>query len=554
VNFRAAQSISLPPKNHRAVSLDSAAVVQSGAIVGYHWIFRPSCRIALTERMNNTILLTTLNARYMHCAFALRYLYANLGELQQQAQIVEFTIQQRAIDIVEQLLARKPGIIGFSVYIWNVTETTAVVELLKQVSPRTTVVLGGPEVSFADDLPALAEQADHVITGPGEISFRQLCRDLLRRIPMASKIIAGSSVSLDQLELPYAFYNDEDLRNRLIYVEASRGCPFKCEFCLSSLDRTAKPFELGRFLDAMDDLYRRGARNFKFIDRTFNLKVSTSVAILEFFLARMDDDLYLHFEVIPDSLPRKLAQVLARFPPDSLQFEIGVQTFDGRIQQTISRKQDNQASRDNLRWLRQHTGAHIHADLIFGLPGDSLENFAKSFDQLVSLNPQEIQLGILKRLRGAPINRHNDEFELRYNPAAPYNVLSTRDIDFQTMQRVNRFARFWDLIGNSGRFRNSLPLILAQRPFERFLELSDSLYDLAGSTWKISLRRLFSLLFSVLTGQLKLDPAQVREALDADFKLSGQKGVIDLDKPGPEAVIRSGVANKRQRLHQRDPA
>ncbi len=504
--------------------------------------------------MSNSIVLTTLNARYMHCAFALRYLYANLGELQAQAEIREFTIQQRPIDIVEQLIEQGPQVIGFSVYIWNVTETTAVITLLKQVSPQIIVVVGGPEVSFPDDLPELAGQVDYVISGAGEISFRQLCDDLLRGRPIASSIITGKPASLDELELPYAFYDDEDLRNRLIYVEASRGCPFKCEFCLSSLDKTAKSFELRRFLEAMDDLYQRGARNFKFIDRTFNLKVSTSIAILEFFLERMDDDLYLHFEVIPDSLPQKLKRVLALFPDDALQLEIGVQTFDPEIQQTISRKQNNRDTCDNLRWLRENTGAHIHADLIFGLPGDTLHNFAQSFDQLVSLKPQEIQLGILKRLRGAPINRHNEAFQLRYNPAAPYNILSTRDIDFPTMQRVNRFARFWDMIGNSGRFTNTLPLVLAEQPFARFLELSDGLYELSGSTWKISLRRLFALLFTALTDQLQLAPGTVRQALDADFKLTGQKGVIDLESPGLEVVARPGVANKRQRQHQRSSA
>ena len=219
--------------------------------------------------MSTKILLSTLNARYMHCAFALRYLFANLGELQAQAQIREFTIQQRPIDIVEQLLEQKPKIIGFSVYIWNVSETSRVIELLKQVAPEVMVVVGGPEVSFADDLPTLADQVDYIITGPGEISFRQLCNDLLDGKPMASNIIAGRAANLDELELPYAWYDAEDIRNRLIYVEASRGCPFKCEFCLSSLDKTARPFELQRFLDAMDDLYQRGARNFKFIDRTF---------------------------------------------------------------------------------------------------------------------------------------------------------------------------------------------------------------------------------------------------------------------------------------------
>jgi radical SAM superfamily enzyme YgiQ (UPF0313 family) len=504
--------------------------------------------------MNTEIILTTLNARYMHSAFGLRYLYANLEELQSRAQIQEFTIQQRPADIVEQLLALQPRIIGFSIYIWNVTETTRVIELLKQVSPQTVVIVGGPEVSFADDLPALAEQVDYIVTGPGEISFRELCADLLKNRPMASQLIAGRTSKLDELKLPYDFYTDEDLRNRLIYVEASRGCPFKCEFCLSSLDKTATPFELQRFLDAMDDLFRRGARNFKFIDRTFNLKVSSSVAILEFFLARMEDDLYLHFEVIPDFLPEKLKQVLTRFPPGSLQFEIGVQTFDPEIQQTISRRQDNEKTCANLRWLREHTGAHIHADLIFGLPGDTLKNFARSFDRLVALSPQEIQLGILKRLRGAPLNRHNADFELRYNPAAPYNILSTRDIDFATMQRVNRFARFWDMIANSGRFRHTLPLILEQQPFDNFLELSDCLYRRAGSTWKISLRRLFTLLFEVLSEHMNREAGQVGALLEADFQLSGQKGRLEFGVPRLEVVSSVGVANKRQRQHERNSA
>jgi len=304
----------------------------------------------------------------------------------------------------------------------------------------------------------------------------------------------------------------------------------------------------------MDDLYRRGARNFKFIDRTFNLKVSTSIAILEFFLERIDENLYLHFEVIPDHLPQKLKQVLSRFPPQTLQFEIGVQTFDPVIQQTISRRQDNEQTCTNLRWLRENTGAHIHADLIFGLPGDSLENFAHSFDRLVSLQPQEIQLGILKRLRGAPLNRHNEAYRLRYNPVAPYNVVSTRDIDFVTLQRVNRSARFWDMIGNSGRFRNLLPLILAEQPFTNLLELSDHLYRLAGSSWKISLRRLFGLLYDVLTEHMKRDPGQVRALLEADFESSGEKGRLAFGGASLEVVSGSGVANKRQRQHNRNSA
>ena len=499
--------------------------------------------------MTANILLTTLNARYMHSAFGLRYLYANLGSLQSQARIEEFTIQQRPIDIAEKLLASQPEIIAFSVYIWNVTETSEVIALIGTIAPQVSIIVGGPEVSFPQDLPDLCEQVAYIITGPGEISLAKLCEKLLAGKPPASKIISGESVPLDQLKLPYQFYTDEDIRNRLIYVEASRGCPFKCEFCLSSLDKTAVAFDLERFLGEMDSLYQRGARNFKFIDRTFNLKVSTSVAILEFFLARMTDDLYLHFEVIPDNLPDKLKAILIKFPANSLQFEIGVQTFDPEIQKLISRKQNNQKTCENLLWLRENTGAHIHADLIFGLPEDSLENFARSFNQLAVLKPQEIQLGILKRLRGAPINRHTDWYQLRYNPKAPYNILSTRDINFATMQRINRFARFWDMIGNSGRFRETLPGILGDDPFNRFLQLSDTMYQLAESTWKISLKRIFELLYTIMTRNLQMDPDTVGTLLARDYGRSGQKGQLSFEPPKFKVTARTGVANKRQQKH-----
>ncbi len=504
---------------------------------------------------NSNIILTTLNARYIHSAFGLRYLYANLGDLQSQALIQEFTIHERPIDIAEKLLELKPKIIGFSVYIWNVSEITETVTLLKQVAPQIIIILGGPEISHLPDKPDVVESADYVVTGAGEISFKRLCDQLLNQQKPINKIIEGEAETLDKLVLPYEFYNDEDIRNRLIYVEASRGCPFKCEFCLSSLDKTSKPFELSAFLNEMDELIKRGARNFKFIDRTFNLKVSTSVAILEFFLERMTDDLYLHFEVIPDNLPGKLKQALKRFPDASLQFEIGVQTFDPKIQTLINRKQDNQKTCDNLIWLRKSTGAHIHADLIFGLPSDTLDNFGTSFDQLVALNPQEIQLGILKRLRGAPINRHNDNYQMVYSKTPPYTVLSTKDIDFNSMQRVKRFARYWDMIANSGRFKHTLPLILdtngeaeSSSAFKRFMELTDAFYVREGSTWKISLPRLYKLLYEVLIEYLEIPEDQLRHCLEQDHLRTKQKGSLEL-LLNANKTRKQGKANKRQRNH-----
>ncbi|MCK5917342.1 MAG: DUF4080 domain-containing protein [Cocleimonas sp.] len=496
------------------------------------------------------IILTTLNSRYIHCAFGLRYLYANLGDLQAITSLDEFTIHERPLDIAEKILKKNPKIIGFSVYIWNITEITQTIAMLKQIAPQIIIVLGGPEVSHAPDQPDVVELADYVVMGAGEISFRLLCEQILQGKKPLNKIIQGDLITLDKLTLPYDLYDEEDIRNRVIYVEASRGCPFKCEFCLSSLDKTSKPFKLDDFLEEIEHLYQRGARNFKFIDRTFNLKVATSVTILDFFLERMTDDLYLHFEVIPDNLPDKLKQVLTHFPPDSLQFEIGVQTFDPDIQELISRRQNNEKTCENLRWLRQNTGAHLHTDLIFGLPQDTLNNFAKSFDLLVSLKPQEIQLGILKRLRGAPINRHTDEYQLRYNPLPPYNILSTRDIDFSTMQRVNRFARYWDMIANSGRFPKTLPLILADSPFKHFLQLSDALYAQSGSTWKIALKRLFDLIYGVMIEEMKADKELLESALIQDYQRSGQRGFPDfMQQKSMTKKHKTGTANKRQSRH-----
>jgi hypothetical protein len=487
----------------------------------------------------------------MHTAFGLRYLFANMGELQSQSQIIEFTIQEQTINIVEKLLSFQPKIICFGAYIWNINELTDVILMLREIAPDVTVIIGGPEVSHQPDVPEICHRVDYVVAGPGEKALPELCQQILDGQPPETKFIAAEALPLEQIKLPYQFYTDEDIRNRLIYVEASRGCPFKCEFCLSALDKTSSPFPLDNFLAEMDDLFQRGVRNFKFIDRTFNLKISTSVQILEFFLERMADDLYLHFELVPDNLPDKLKEILKRFPPNSLQFEIGVQTFDADIQTLISRKQNNDKSKANIQWLREHTGAYLHTDLIFGLPGDTLDNFGHSFDQLIALNPHEIQLGILKRLRGAPLNRHNAPYHLTYNPKAPYNILKTDRIDFAAMQRVNRFARFWDMIGNSGRFMNTLPMLLGNAPFDRFMQLSDALYEQAGATWKIALKRLFELLYKVMTETLMLDSELVKAQLKLDYVRSGVKGLPSYElTTKPAEKVKTGIANKRQLNHQ----
>ncbi len=470
------------------------------------------------------IVLTTLNARYSHTALGLRYLFANLGELQARAAIQEFTIAQRPHDIAEHILAANPRIIGLGLYIWNARETAELAAILKQLRPDIYLVAGGPEASHEWAQQPIAAWVDYVIQGPGDWTFARLCRALLAGEAPAGAVLAGETPDLRQLALPYRFYSDHDIAHRVIYVEASRGCPFRCAFCLSALDKTAVAFDLAAVLAELDQLWQRGARRFKFVDRTFNLNPAWCAQLLDFFLARIDGQTFLHFEVVPDRLPEALKSRLQQFPPGSLQLEIGVQTFNPEVQARIQRVQHNVRAQENLRFLREQTHAHLHTDLIFGLPGETLASIANSFNQLVALNPHEIQLGILKRLRGAPINALSATFAMRYSPFPPYALLASATLDFALMQRLTRLARYWDVIANSGRFRHTLPLLLGtQDPFSRWLALSDWLYAAIGQTHHIALERWFDWLYQGGQAVLALPPVVLQAALQADFLASGVK-------------------------------
>jgi radical SAM superfamily enzyme YgiQ (UPF0313 family) len=499
------------------------------------------------------ILLTTFNARYIHTAFGLRYLRANLAELRPRSRIVEFGLEQGIAEVAEQLLCCQPRIIGLGVYIWNVEQSARLVRLLKRLAPDVVLVLGGPEVSHEWQQQRLVAQADYLITGQADLAFADLCRRILGGATAIDKVLQAQPPALTELAYPYAEYTDDDLAHRVLYVEASRGCPFRCEFCLSALDRTALSFCTADFLQELTRLYARGARQFKFVDRTFNLNPRHSGAILDFLLAHRHEGIFAHFEVIPDRLPVVLKERLAAFPAGALQLEIGVQSLNPEVQQLISRKQDNRATLSNLAWLKAHTHAHLHADLIVGLPGETIDSFASGFDQLVALQLHEIQVGVLKRLRGAPISRHTRTFDMRYDPDPPYEIMSTDRIDFAQMQRMKRFARYWDRIANSGRFVHSLPLILADAPFGRFLQLSDWLYRVTGQSTHLALKRLFDLLYQGMCEVLSIDAQQAGARLAQDFARSGVKGrpafMASSAARSPAMPVATARANRRQGRH-----
>lgn len=505
----------------------------------------------LQSRMKN-IILTTLNARYSHTSLALRYLYANLKELKENAKILEFVINSSNQTIAEQILEHKPKIVGIAVYIWNATDVAELVQTIKKVSPETIVVLGGPEVSYKP-LRVNFDMADYIITGEGEVSFYNLCKDILNGNCKEPRVINSPKVDLENIILPYEDYTDFDIKNRHIYVEMARGCPFECEFCLSSIDTKMRYLSIEVFLEQIDKLWERGARNFKFIDRTFNIKISYAKAILNYFLEK-EEEYFLHFEVIPDNFPEELRELIKKFKAGSLQLEVGIQTLNLDVAKEIHRNLRIDKIKDNLKFLSQETHAHMHIDLIIGLPSETIESFGKNLDLLYTLSTGEIQVGILKKLSGTTLDRHDKVYGMVYSDLPPYDILKNDLISFEQMQEMKRFARFWDIVYNSGNFQKTTALLFEDgKVFENFYDLSKWLYRRSESTYKISLDRMAEFLFEYMSA--KFDKEKIANIILEDvMKVGGRKIPPFLKKIIPEnydfAQKDVSKANKRQELRK----
>ncbi|MCX7010445.1 MAG: radical SAM protein, partial [Kiritimatiellaeota bacterium] len=342
--------------------------------------------------------------------------------------------------------------------------------------------------------------------------------------PPRKKIIHTAPPDLAQLALPYPLYSDRDLATRFTYLETSRGCPFGCEYCVSAIERGVRTFDPARVLPEFERLLARGLKRVKFVDRTFNLDADRGREILEFFYDRAAPDLQVHLEITPSCLTPAWRALLRRAPPGLLRLEVGVQTFSEETNARIGRQQTAAAAEDELRFLRQETTALIHADLIAGLPGQTLEMFGADFDRMIHLQPHELQVGILKRLRGTAIARHDTEWAVHWHPEPPYDLLENKLLDAATVAELKRFARFWELLGNRGRFEQTLPLLwsaLPDSPFSKVWNLCAQLFPRFGKTHGIPLFELAYALSDHLINTLGRDRQLVTAALRADLARSG---------------------------------
>ncbi len=506
----------------------------------------------LQSHMTN-IILTTLNSRYTHTSLALRYIYANMKELQTTTKIIEFSINDALQSIAEKLLIQNPSIIGIGTYIWNASEVSELIQILKKVKPEIIIILGGPEVSY-EPFRVDYSFADFIVQGEGDVAFYEICKSI-QTDDAKTRIIKQTAPNLKELKLPYKYYTDDDIKNRYIYVEVSRGCPFECEFCLSSMDERVRTFNLEEVLAEFELLWQRGARAFKFVDRTFNINIKTANKILDFFLSK-NETYFAHFEVIPDHFPASLKEKIKLFSHGALQLEIGIQTLNLEVAQNISRNLKLDKIKENITFLENDTDAHIHLDLIVGLPGESLESFGANLDELVSLSSCEIQIGILKKLSGTEIDRHDIKHGMVYSDFPPYDILKNNLVSFNDIQIMKRFARFWDIFYNSGNFKQSVELLwidgcIVQSSYKEFYKFGIWIYEQTDSTYKISLQRQGELLFNYLSINKNIDAQQVASMMLHDMmKLKG-RAIPSYLKPyandfSNDAKLGTSGFNKRQ--------
>ena len=488
--------------------------------------------------MNAPIVIAVLNARYAHTALGVRCLVANMGELRSRTVLEEFLIQDDPERVAEQILSHRPTIVGISLSIWNMVPSGQVISIIKRVAPDVCIIVGGPEVRWAETPP---HGADVLIRGEAETVFPGICTRILEGNTVP-KVVDGGLPDLTSLVLPYDEYDDDDLSRRIIYVESSRGCPFGCEFCLSSREDKLRRFDIDRLLEKLETLIARGCKGFKFIDRTFNVDEGHWSRILDFFYEhwpREDagtlvrpistrqaalgsvrgESFFLHFEVVPDRFDDKLIESLARFPAGGIQLEVGIQTLDPVVGERIGRRVDAETVARNLSRLKSGTGVHIHADLIIGLPGEDENGFGRSFDSLRAMNPDEIQLGILKLLPGAPIIRHADTYSMTFNPTPPYDVLQTDCITYSQMQHLKRTAKYYDIFVNSGKFKGAMNFLMSRgtSSFRAFSDFSSWIYRRIGKDHAVSQPRQYEAVLNYLTNETDLNTEKSAGILIEDF-------------------------------------
>ena len=480
------------------------------------------------------ILLAACNAKYIHSNLAVYNLRAYAGEYREHIILKEYTINQQKDEILRDIYLEKPDIICFSCYIWNVSFVKEIAEDLKKILPESVFWAGGPEVSFdAEDFLKKNPGFFGVMVGEGEETFWELCRFYVENKGSLEEISGiafyfgekirhnGWREIMDLSKVPFAYENMEDFRNKIVYYESSRGCPFSCSYCLSSVDKKLRFRNLDLVKKELQFFIDRKVPQVKFVDRTFNCKHSHAMEIWQYILEHDNGITNFHFEISADLLKEEELSLMEKMRPGLIQLEIGVQSTNPDTIKAIRRTMDFERLSEIVNKIHSFGNIHQHLDLIAGLPYENYDSFRNSFNQVYALKPEQLQLGFLKVLKGSLMKEMEEEYGIVHKEKEPYEVLSTKWLSYGEILKLKTVESMVEVYYNSGQFQNTLNYI------ESFFEDAFSLYEELGKFYEekgyhsISHSRMkrYEILLEFLEGYQEISREKVVDAMILDLYL-----------------------------------
>jgi anaerobic magnesium-protoporphyrin IX monomethyl ester cyclase len=488
----------------------------------------------------NTVL-TTLNAKYIHTNLAIRCLRAYV-EPEHQVQMVEYTIKDPSINIVTDLFKYKPDVIGFSCYIWNIEETIKVISMIKKISPEITIILGGPEVSY--DITYWLERlkdVDYIVIGEGEETFKQLLTHLktgefgLAEIHGVAyrkeqKVMVNpqrNKLNLQEAPSPFKFEEDlPHLSKRVTYIETSRGCPFSCQFCLSSIEVGVRYFNKDKVKEDIRFLMQNGAKTIKFVDRTFNISRSYAMEMFQFLIDEHLPGTVFQFEITADIMRPEVIEFLNKNAPTGLfRFEIGVQSTNDATNELVMRKQNFQKLTRTVTMVKEGGKIDQHLDLIAGLPDENYDSFKKTFNDVFELRPEELQLGFLKMLRGTGLRIRAEHHDYVYMDHSPYEILKNNVLSFEEISNIKQVEDVLEKYWNDHRMDYTVEYLVTSvfpTPFDFFQKFGLYWDEMGWGRIGHQLEDLFHRLWSFLLDRVDANKPMIHSLMKLDY-LRGQK-------------------------------
>lgn len=503
------------------------------------------------------ILLTAINSQYIHSNLAVRYLKSFTKDLPYDSKIREFSINEMEEVILKEIILEKPDVVAFSVYIWNVLMVKRLTELIKRVNKDIEILYGGPEVSYDSKEFLEGVSGEYVIEGEGEETFREFVlyklsqeqvkvnkyidktKDIQNILGIHykkdGKVYSNAKRLLMNMDdIPFPYEDNEDLSNKIVYYEGSRGCPFKCKYCLSSTSHGVRFHSIERVKKELQYFINKEVKIVKFVDRTFNCNHKFAMAIWEF-LINADTKTHFHFEISADILRDEELELLRKAPKDRFQFEVGVQTTNDDVLKNINRFVNFSDIKDKVIELLSIKNIKQHLDLIAGLPGENYKSFVKSFNDVFLIKPEEIQLGFLKLLKGSDMLLEAKDYGMEYSPYPPYEVLKTDQISYFEILILKRVEKVVDKYYNSQKFNNILDFFYYKfdTPFDFFYSLGNYFEEKGYFNRNIGNNQYYKVFLEFNKEILKGEEEYLVDIIKYDYlKYNKRRGIPDFLKGG----------------------